>query len=585
MALSERIFSLETEYGVQFYADESSRHSPSETQQVFALVDTIAQDYGLQPNAYLLNGSKFHHDVGHPEWSLPECHSAREAASYDKAADHLLRAAIPEAERRLAREGFKGHLFIFKNNVDSSGKTFGCHENYMMKKDAAVLGGEPFRRYMVRYLVPFLVTRQLFCGAGRLDFTDNQEPLFRLSQRAEFIEVVVSDDTTGNRAIVNWGREKEPLASSEFRRLHLIIGDSNMSGWSTWFKLGVTGLLLRLIEDLYVMDVPLLADPVAALRQVASDPRCSQTILLRDGRKMTAPEIQWQYYDAVCDYVEKFGSSSEEDEILDEWEQALLDIESDPEKLRNRVDWAIKKMLFDSTLKQVNGSWDGWKADPKSINALKRLDISFHDVSERGEFSKLWNDDTLVSEEEIQEAQLEPPQFTRANIRGKMIARGRKGASTVRLDNWPDMIIDDRKIEISDPLQFAHPLIAETYDETELENALRHEDAEIRIRASTYFGWEPTEKALRALARAAANDADERVRRTALDSISKLEIEGKMSVLIDCLRSDVASVRWAAEEAITQTGSAQPRTTGKVNPPSRTNRDDDDGELLVNIIS
>ncbi len=580
MALRERIFSLETEYGVQFYTDESYHDSPDATQTVLALVETIARDYGLPSSDYLLNGSKFHHDVGHPEWSLPECHSAREAASYDKAADHLLRAAIPEAERRLVRDGFEGHLFVFKNNVDSDGNTFGCHENYLMKKDAAVLGGEPFRRYMVRCLVPFLVTRQLFCGAGKLEFTDEQEPRFHLSQRAEFIEAIVSHDTTRNRAIINWGREKEPLASSGFRRLHLIIGDSNMSGWSTWFKLGTTGLLLRLIEDLCVMDAPLLADPVAALRQVAADPQCSQTILLRDGRKMTAHEIQWQYYEAICDYVEKFGSSSEEEELLDEWEQALLDVESDPEKLRNRVDWAIKKMIVDSNLKLVNGSWDGWQADPESINALRAVDIRFHDISEQGRFSRLWNDDTLVSEEEIQKAQLEPPPFTRANIRGKTIARGRVGDSAVWVENWPELGIDDQEIEISDPLQFAHPLVAETCDETELESALSHEDAEIRLRAATYLGWAQTEKALRALARAAATDTDERVRRTAVNSIGKLKTEGKMSVLIDCLRSDAAGVRWAAEEAMTETASVQSGPDTKVNPPSAA-----DGESLVNIIS
>jgi proteasome accessory factor A len=458
MALQERIFSLETEYGINFYPDGDSK-APDPKVQVKSLQEVLVEGYGLAGSDFLANGSKFHHDVGHAEWSLPECRSAREAAVYDKAADHLLATIIPQAQQRLARQGFQGTLFVFKNNVDSVGHTFGCHENYLMLRDTDVLGGEAFLRYIVRCLVPFLVTRQIFCGAGRLippRSGSDQPPVFQISQRADFIETVVSKETRSERAIVNLGREEEPLAAGNYRRLHLILGDSNLSGWATWMKLGTTGIVLRMIEDLFIGDIPLLADPVAALRQISHDPTCRAPIPLRDGRTMSPIDIQWHYYDLAEEYLDGFGFSVEEEAILEAWGQALEDLEQDPMRLRDRADWVIKKRLMDAFLERLGGSWKHWPGSQEALSGLLGIELRYHDVSQEGLFSRLWKPDTLVAEEEIQQAQNHPPLYTRARIRGKTVAL--QDHLPVTVAEWGKVNIAGEELKLLDPLEFNHPL-------------------------------------------------------------------------------------------------------------------------------
>ena len=583
MALQERVFSLETEYGINFYLDGDGE-APDPKVQVKSLQEVLVERYGLAGSDFLANGSKFHHDVGHAEWSLPECRSAREASVYDKAADHLLATIIPHTQQRLARQGFQGTLFVFKNNVDSVGHTFGCHENYLMLRDTDVLGGEAFLRYIVRCLVPFLVTRQIFCGAGRLipsPLGPDQPPIFQISQRADFIETVVSKETRSERAIVNLGREEEPLAAGNYRRLHLILGDSNLSGWATWMKLGTTGIVLRMIEDLFVGDIPLLADPVAALRQISCDPTCRAPIPLRDGRTMSAIDIQWHYYDLAEEYLDGFGFSEEEEAILEAWGQALEDLEQDPMRLRDRADWVIKKRLMDAFLERLGGSWEHWPGGQEALLGLLGIELRYHDVSQEGLFSRLWKPDTLVAEEEILQAQNDPPPYTRARIRGRAIAL--HGNLPVTLEKWTALSIGGEEVELPDPLEFSHPSLPEALRDLDDQwpNVLHHSSPHIRIRAVTYLGWQNTETALAALAQIAQTDPDERVRRTAVEVLGKIGNEQAVDALIRCLRDPERVVRWAAEEALERSarGKAEPPPAGSpVSPP-------DTGEHLIQIIS
>ena len=579
MALSERIFSLETEYGIQFYPDQDIAVSPSAV--VPRLIEVVAHEYGVSYFPFLANGSKLHYDVGHPEWSLPECRTAHEAAVYDKAADHLLRVAIPEAEQRLAASGFSGHLFVFKNNVDSSGNTFGCHENYLMQKNARLLGGEPFLRYLVRCLVPFLVTRQLLCGAGLLRFDGNGRVFYQLSQRSDYIEAVVSAETQLNRAIVNIGREEQSLSPSENRRLHLIVGDSNISGWSTWIKLGTTGLLLRLIEDLYLNDIPVIADPVGALQTISRDMTRSETILLRDGTSVQALDIQWQYYEAVNDYVDQFGMSDEEEALLAAWGDALeaLGDEDDPLLLRDRADWAIKKKLIDAKLQNLGYSWEDSMLDQESIAALRAIDMRFHDVSEQGYYSRLWTDDTLVTDAEIQQAKSNAPAYTRANIRGKAIVSEMSGDLDVFAERWTDLIVDDVTLNLRDPLQFVHPFVPDTCSEAELRSALTSSDAGVMQRAVEYLGRLGGQKNLQILAEVINNNEDEFVRRAAIKAVGQIEDCDNISVLLECLSTRDVHARWAVEEALKQVG--RPGVEDPWNDNSAASSDDD--EPLVNL--
>lgn len=557
MALRERIFSIETEYGIMFYK-EGQADGPSPEEQIGTLINVLKKGYGFSESDFLVNGSKFHYDIGHPEWALPECRSPREATAYDRAADRSLKMALPEARRRLKSSGHRGQLIVFKNNVDSFRNSFGCHENYLMLREAELLVGGAFQRYIVRCLVPFLVTRQLYCGAGRLIIgEDGKPPSFHLSQRTEFIEFIVSSQTIYDRAIVNFSREKEPHASERYRRLHLILGDSNLSGWATWMKLGTTGLLLRLIEDLYLQDIPLLADPIEALQEVSGDLTAKRPLRLRDGREATAVEIQWRYYDAVSEYVDLFGASDEEEELLASWQHALEDLERDPMLLRDRADWAIKKNFMDAHLRKKGTSWDDEDFPPEGLAALKGVEARYHDISDEGMYSQLvaryGSEDTLVSKEEIDKAQQMPPPFTRASVRGYAIDRLRHGEKIYEVKDWKYLFFKNERIEMDDPLQFIiPPLRAESYFEQTLAAALSHGDSHVRLRALEYLGWSRTPDALRLLIRVIETEQDEQIRQAAVEAVGKQGLQEGLAVLIHCLQDRAVSVRWAAEAALQQ---------------------------------
>ena len=208
MSLQERVFGLETEYAINFYPEGSSQ-IPDNRVIVQALQSVLVKDHGAFGTEFLEMGAKFHYDVGHAEWGLPECRTAHEAAVYDKAADHLLAEALPDAEQILRQRNFRGNLFIAKNNVDSQGNTYGCHENYLMLRDTELLVGDHFLRYLARCLIPFLVTRQIFTGAGRTLIDPLGQPIFELSQRAAFIDTVVSRETTSERPLLESQVEKK----------------------------------------------------------------------------------------------------------------------------------------------------------------------------------------------------------------------------------------------------------------------------------------------------------------------------------------------------------------------------------------
>ena len=572
--LNERIFSLETEYGIQFYPEDSP---PPDTSEVFELIGTIKNTYGIPNSQFLVNGSKLHYDVGHPEWSLPECRTAYEATIYDKAADHLLRAAIPETEQRLAAGGYKGHLFVFKNNIDSSDNTFGCHENYLMQRDAKLLEDEAFLRYLARCLVPFLVTRQLLCGAGNVRFADRRA-FYELSQRARFINAVVSQDTQYNRGIVNIGRERESLSRSEHRRVHLILGDCNLSGWATWIKLGTTGLLLRPIEDLYLNDIPLIADPVSALQTISSDMTHSESILLRDGTSVQALDIQWQYYEALCDYLEEFGMSDDEEAILEAWGTALQDLsqEDGPSRLRRRADWAIKKDFIDHELEQLGYTWDS-ELDDETIASLRSIDLNFHALREQGLYTQLRSVDTLISADEIEVAKSNPPPYTRANIRGRAVAGGRQGHYEVEIETWTDLSLNGNYLNLRDPLQFIHPSVTHTRLQQELETALASSDTGIMLRAVNYLGRLGGKRSLEMLVGVINNTENELVRRAAIKAVGSMQESDNFTVLVDCMKSSDVSTRWAAEEALKRLGSASDED------PWDDDESDGDDEPLVNI--
>lgn len=591
MGLRERVYGLETEYAINFYPTRAGGTRPEAQAIVEVLQRVLTQQCGAQGTPYLVTGAKFHHDVGHAEWAHPECRSAREAAVYDKAADHLLAQILPEAQASLNQGRHSGRLLLAKNNVDFNGNTYGCHENYLMLHDNELLTGDHFLRYLARMLIPYLVTRQLFAGAGRLVSTTHQLS-YEISQRAAFIDTIVSAETTKARPIFNTGREGEPLAGGNVRRLHLILGDANLSGWATWMKLGITGILLRMIEDLFLVDVPLFQNPLTALRSVAADLTGRSVLPLRDGRHMSALDIQNFYYERADAYLAEFGCSEEEDELMDAWENFLNDLAQDPMSLRNRVDWVMKKRFLDTYLSQAGLSWEQAAADKTVVQGLQAYDLRFHDLSREGLFNQVSYPDTIVTQDEIQRAQKQPPPYTRARIRGETVALARQHQVPIIIEKWLELSIAGQKLALADPLEFDHrdfPFYRISTGRQDglssaelawLRTIATHQDRLIRRRAAAYLIWRQDKEATNLLREMVEHDPDELIRLIAIQAFSEIEDKATaIEVLINCLEDETPVIRWAAQEALEGANAREASVPSPQDPP-----DPDDGEQLIQLL-
>ncbi len=461
--MRERVFSLETEYAISFQPAGGSA-CPEASEIVEALRKPLGAKYGSPSSTFLINGGKLHHDQGHAEFSLPECRSARQAALYDRAEDHMLGSLVPEAEGELDRSGYRGRLFVVKNNVDPEGHTYGCHENYSAERTTCWLGREDHLYLTARYLIPFLVSRQVICGSGRAGLGPSLAGgvAFQIMQRADFISETVSKETQSRRPIVNIGRENEPLASERYRRLHLILADANMSGWATFLKLGTTGILLRMLEDICIGEIPHLTDPVKALKQISRDPSCRIRVPLRNGQKKSAVEIQRIYLDQAKDYFRVHEASPEEQEIVGLWEDALEKLQEDPGQLFGRADWVTKKQLMERYLERAGLNWNAvTRKGPAHFDLLK-MDIQYHDLSQgEGLFNRLLQGrlDSFLGDEEIRRAQTEPPPYTRAKLRGDAVALARDAHLRCGT-SWQEIAIDRRSIRVDEPLDFFQPEFA-----------------------------------------------------------------------------------------------------------------------------
>lgn len=292
--MDRRIFGLENEYGVTCTFRGQRRLSPDEVARyLFRRVVT----WGRSSNVFLSNGARLYLDVGsHPEYATPECDSITDLVTHDKAGERVLEGLLVDAEKRLAEEGIAGDVYLFKNNTDSAGNSYGCHENYLVGRH-----GE-FSR-LADVLIPFLVTRQIICGAGKVLQTP-RGAVFAVSQRAEHIWEGVSSATTRSRPIIN--TRDEPHADAErYRRLHVIVGDSNMNECTTLLKVGATDLVLRMIESGVGLRDMTLENPIRAIREISHDLTGRRKVRLAGGREASALEIQEEYFTKARDFVER----------------------------------------------------------------------------------------------------------------------------------------------------------------------------------------------------------------------------------------------------------------------------------------
>ncbi|MFC9974446.1 depupylase/deamidase Dop [Spirillospora sp. NPDC127200] len=384
------------------------------------------EDLGLA-NVILTNGARLYVDHAHPEYSAPECTNPLDAVTWDKAGERVM----ADAAARAALVPGTHPIQLYKNNTDNKGASYGCHENYLMKRET------PFAD-IVRHLTPFFVSRQVVTGAGRVGIgVDGRGDGFQISQRADFFEVEVGLETTLKRPIIN--TRDEPHADPEkYRRLHVIIGDANMSEVSTYLKLGTTALVLAMIEDGFLTADLSVDTPVAALRAISHDPTCKHLLTLRDGRKMTAVQLQMEYLEQSRKYVEdRFGTDVDDmtTDVLDRWESVLHRLESDPMQLSRELDWVAKLELLEGYRTRDGLDW--------SHPRLQLVDLQYTDIRpDKGLYNRLvarGRIDRVVTEDTVQAAVEEPPEDTRAYFRGRCLSQY---ADSVAAASWDSVIFD-----------------------------------------------------------------------------------------------------------------------------------------------
>ena len=341
--MERRIFGLENEYGVTCTLRGQRRLSPDE---VARYLFRRVVSWGRSSNVFLANGARLYLDVGsHPEYATPECDSIYDLVVHDKAGERILEQLLASAEQRLREEGIRGVIYLFKNNTDSAGNSYGCHENYLTSRR------DDFGHY-AEVLIPFFVSRQIFAGAGKVLQTA-RGAMYCVSQRAEHIWEGVSSATTWSRPIIN--TRDEPHADAErFRRLHVIVGDSNMSEYATFLKVGTTSILLRMLEDpSCVLRDMTLENPIRAIREISHDMTCTRRVRLANGREASALEIQGEYLGRALRYADAKGFSPLEMQALKMWEHCLTQIQEDPLSLDRECDWVIKHRLIEALSNQA----------------------------------------------------------------------------------------------------------------------------------------------------------------------------------------------------------------------------------------
>src|ERR671936_935490 len=439
--MQRRIFGIETEYGVTCTFRGQRRLSPDE---VARYLFRRVVSWGRSSNVFLKNGARLYLDVGsHPEYATPECDSLQSLVAHDKAGERVLEGLVVDAEKRLHDEGIAGDIYLFKNNTDSAGNSYGCHENYLVGRH-----GE-FSR-LADVLIPFLVTRQLICGAGKVLQTP-RGAVYCLSQRAEHIWEGVSSATTRSRPIIN--TRDEPHADAErFRRLHVIVGDSNMSEFTTFLKVGVTDLVVRMVEENTVMRDLTLENPIRAIREISHDIACKKKVRLANGRELSAIEIQSEYYDRTSKFIERRGGGQLAVKLLEEWRTALEALSAgEPERLFRKVDWVAKHVVIER-YRDKHGL-------PLGSPRVALMDLAYHDVNrDRGLYYLLERTGKMhraVEEKEVQRAMREPPQTTRARLRGEFIRQAKQRRRDYTVD-WVHLKLNDqaqRTVLCKDPFR------------------------------------------------------------------------------------------------------------------------------------
>ncbi|MDQ7781720.1 MAG: proteasome accessory factor PafA2 family protein [Desulfomonilaceae bacterium] len=458
--MKTRIFGTECEYALMHYPEGTRPCGPFSHGLLLdrmkeltpLLVSSLASKGYTYAGEFLGNGGRFYIDRGgHPEYATPECSTLKDLVAHEKAGERIVLDLTTGAGALLADSGHAGTLRVFKNNTDSFGTTYGGHENYLVT---------PSAMQDIRALIPFLVTRQVIAGSGKVTAPhDGNSPVYQITQRADFVDRVFSDRTSEVRGIINL-RKREIPREGQNRRLHIIVGDSNMSQYAIWLKIGTTSLILRLLEEGALGDAPELSSPVRALKGISRGLNCPIG-LKGHTRKSTALDVQSLYWDRARRFCANNGATPDEKEILQQWAITLEGLEelrispqtglleADPGNLKSKLDWVLKLWLIDRVHKAKGIGWDDYRS--------RLIDVLYHDLDpEAGLFNRCLQmqiADKVLDDEAIERALHEPPGDTRARIRGMIIQSSAGKNVEVVVENW-EMV---RIAANADKNGFEHP--------------------------------------------------------------------------------------------------------------------------------
>ena len=410
---------------------------------------TPNQQENIARNKTLVNGARYYVDHAHPEYSCPEVTNARDLVIHEKAGERILEASRREANALLPTGS---EMLLHKNNSDRKGNSYGSHENYLMDRHTSF-------KQIVEYLMPFFATRQVYCGAGKVGSENRGKPVaFQISQRADFFETEVALDTMVKRPIIN--TRDEPHADREkYRRLHVIVGDANLSEYTIYLRNGVTAIVLSMIEDGAISKNLTLRDPVKAIKQTSHDPSCKAELQLDEGRRMSAVEVQAEYLEMALAYYSSRPIDPVSKDVLAKWQHAIECLRRDPMELDDKIDWVMKKSMMERFMDRKSLDW----SSPK----VEMLDLQYHDLRpDKGLYYLLERQgraERIVTDEEINAAIHTPPHDTRAYFRGECL---RKYGGAVFGVNWDSISFGAdgepvKRILMAEPLKGTKAHVAE----------------------------------------------------------------------------------------------------------------------------
>ena len=416
-------------------------------------------DYNRLLNKVLANGGRLYVDGAHPEYSTPECTTARGVVLYEKAGERIAAAALRAVEQVRG----PGSLLVYKNNTDGKGNSYGYHENYLVARAI------PFER-IARALVPFLVTRQIYAGAGKVGTENQTSPaVYQISQRADFFETLMDLNTMVKRPIINT-RDEPHADPAKYRRLHVIAGDVNMTEVATFLKVGAMAVVLDMIEDNWPLPAVELEDPVQAIKAVSRDLAVKGDLKLAGGRTTTAIAVQRAYLKAAQDFYASHELTLPVKEVLVRWEETLDKLERDPRELDRELDWVAKRALIESYLDRKGCGWN----DPR----VAMMDLQYHDVRpEKGLYFTLERAnrvERIVMDEEVRQAETVAPLDTRAYFRAACV---KKWPQEVFAASWTSVLFDVgnaviKKVPLLEPLRGTEALTKDLLDESETVDVL-----------------------------------------------------------------------------------------------------------------